>query len=80
MRNPVAIMPAPPSVEIIRNPIDEQLAQALDAIPKTEPDSNDLSNLNLEFLIMYIFIDITIPKRAALMFVITNPICASSGI
>ncbi len=42
-------MPAPPNVEIITNPIDEQLAQALDNIAKNEPEINDLPNLILEF-------------------------------
>jgi hypothetical protein len=44
-------MPKPPNVEIIRNPIEEQLAQALEAIPKIEPENKDLSNLNFVFLI-----------------------------
>ena len=44
-------MPNPPKVDMTRKPIDEQLAQALDAIPRIEPESNDLSNLSLEFLI-----------------------------
>jgi hypothetical protein len=65
----------------MRNPIDEQLAHALDTIPNKELENNDdLFILNFDVLITYIFIDTTIPKRAALMLVITNPICASSGI
>lgn len=44
-------MPAPPNVDINRNPIDEQLAQILDEIPKMDPEINDLSKLHLEFLI-----------------------------
>ncbi len=43
-------MPVPPNVDIIRNPIDEQLAQALDTTPKNDPEINDLSNLIFEFL------------------------------
>jgi hypothetical protein len=44
-----------------RKPIDEQLAQALDAIPKIEPDNNDLSSLIFEFRITYAFIAPTFP-------------------
>lgn len=80
VKNPVAIIPAPPNVDIIRNPIEEQLAHALDTIPSNEPVSNDLFNLTLDVLITYIFIDVTIPKSAALVVVIIKPICASSGI
>jgi hypothetical protein len=76
----VAIIPAPPNVDIMRNPIDEQLAHALDTIPNKEPDSTDLFNLTLNVLIIYTFIDITIPKRAALTLVIIKPTCASAGI
>ena len=43
-------MPALPKVEIITNPIDEQLAQALDNIVKKELEIKDLSNLITEFL------------------------------
>ena len=79
MRNPVAIIPAPPNAEIIRNPTDEQLAHVLETIPKREPESNDLSNLRSAFLITYTFIEITIAKRVALVLVIMNPSIASSG-
>ena len=44
-------MPKPPNVDIIRKPIEEQLAQALEAILRIEPENNDLSNLSFEFLI-----------------------------
>ena len=50
MRKAVAIIPALPKVEIIINPIEEQLAQALDNIVIKELEINDLSNLILEFL------------------------------
>ena len=80
VRNPVAIIPAPPKVEIIKNPTDEQLAHVLDTIPKREPESNDLSNLRSAFLSTYTFIGNTIAKRIALVFVIMNPSIASSGI
>ena len=43
-------MPALPKVEIITNPIEEQLAQVLNNIVKNELEINDLSNLILEFL------------------------------
>lgn len=75
----MVIIPTPPNVEIIKNPIDEQLAQALETIPKTDPESNDLSSLNFEFFIAYTFIEITIAKRIALKLAIINPVSASSG-
>ena len=72
-------MPNPPSVDIIRKPIEEQLAQALEAILKIEPENNDLSNLIFVFLITYTFIAISIPINIEVMFVIMNPVTASSG-
>lgn len=44
-------MPATPKVEIITNPIEEQLAQVLNNIVKNELEITDLSNLIFEFLI-----------------------------
>jgi hypothetical protein len=79
VRNPVATIPAPPNVEIVKNPIDEQLAQVLEIIPKREPESNDLSNLALAFLIAYAFIENTIDSRIVLVLVIMNPNIASPG-
>ncbi len=72
-------MPNPPNVDIIRKPIEEQLAQALEAIPKSEPANIDLSNLSFEFLITYTFIETNIPIKMEDMFVIINPFIASSG-
>ncbi|MDN5846176.1 MAG: hypothetical protein L0H53_07870 [Candidatus Nitrosocosmicus sp.] len=43
-------MPTLPKVEIIMNPIEEQLAQVLNNIVKNELEITDLSNLILEFL------------------------------
>jgi len=43
-------MPALPKVEIITNPIEEQLAQMLVITVKNELESNDLSILILEVL------------------------------
>ncbi|MDQ6864353.1 MAG: hypothetical protein M3044_11065 [Thermoproteota archaeon] len=40
------MMPKPPNVEMTREPIEEQLAQVLEAIPKIEPEKNDLSDFN----------------------------------
>ena len=34
-------IPVPPNVEIIANPIDEQLAQVLDKIPNVVPENNE---------------------------------------
>ena len=45
--------PNPPNVVMTRNPIEEQLAQILVAILRIEPEKNDLSNFNFEFLITY---------------------------
>jgi hypothetical protein len=50
-------------------PIEEQLAQALDAIPKIEPDNNDLSILIFEFRITYTFIATNIPINMEVIFV-----------
>ncbi len=72
-------MPNPPNVDITRKPIEEQLAQALEAIPRNEPDNNDLSNFSFEFLIAYTFMPINIPINTEVMFVIMNPATASSG-
>jgi hypothetical protein len=44
------MMPALPKVEIIINPMEEQLAQKLVIIVKNELDISDLSNLIFEFL------------------------------
>jgi hypothetical protein len=63
----------------MRKPVEEQLAQALDAIPKIEPDNNDLSNLSFEFLITYTFMVTNIPISIEDIFVRTNPAIASSG-
>lgn len=72
-------MPNPPSVDIIRNPIEEQLAQALEAMPRIEPENNDLSNFIFEFLITYTFMATKIPINTEVTFVIMNPVTASSG-
>ena len=72
-------MPNPPNVEIRRNPIEEQLAQALEAIPKIDPENNDLSNLTFVFTTTYTFIATSIPINAEVIFVIMNPVTASPG-
>ncbi len=72
-------MPNPPKVDIIRKPTEEQLAQALEAIPKREPANIDLSNLIFDFLITYMFIETNIPIKMQDMLVIMNPFIASSG-
>jgi len=72
-------MPNPPKVDIIRKPSEEQLAQALETIPKREPTNIDLSNLIFDFLITYIFIEINTPIKMQDTFVIINPFIASSG-
>jgi hypothetical protein len=72
-------MPNPPSVDIIRKPIEEQLAQALEAMLRIEPENNDLSNFIFEFLITYTFIAINTPINVEVMFVIMKPAIASSG-
>lgn len=72
-------MPNPPNADIKRKPIEEQLAQALKAIPRIEPDNSDLSSFSFEFLITYTFMATNIPIKTEVMFVIMNPITASSG-
>lgn len=72
-------MPNPPNVDITRDPMDEQLAQPLDASPRIEPENNDLSNFIFEFLITYTFMATNIPINTEVTFVITNPVTASSG-
>ena len=71
--------PNPPNVEMTRKPIEEQLAQALEAIDIIEPDTIDLSNLSFEFLITYTFMATNIPISIEVIFVRTNPAMASSG-
>jgi hypothetical protein len=72
-------MPNPPNVVMTRKPIEEQLAQALDAIPRIEPENSDLSNLSFEFLITYTFMATNMPINTDVMFVRINPAIASSG-
>lgn len=66
-------------MDITRKPIEEQLAQALEAIASIEPDTIDLSNLSFEFLITYTFMATNIPISIEVIFVRTNPDIASSG-
>jgi hypothetical protein len=72
-------VPNPPNVEIRRNPIEEQLAQAPEAIPKIEPENKDLSNFIFVFLTISTFIATNIPINAEVIFVIMNPVAASPG-
>jgi len=72
-------MPKPPNVDITRKPSEEQLAQALVAIPRIEPENNDLSNFSFELLITYTFMATNIPINTEVMFVRMNPATASSG-
>ena len=73
------MMPKPPNVDTTRKPIEEQLAQVLEAIPRIEPENNDLSNFNSEFLITYTFMATNTPINTEVMFVRMNPAIASSG-
>ena len=73
------MMPKPPNVDMTRKPIEEQLAQVLEAIPRIEPENNDLSNFNSEFLITYTFMATNTPINTEVMFVTMNPAIASSG-
>ena len=79
MRKSVASMPKPPNVDMTRKPIEEQLAQELEAIPRIEPENNDLSNFSFELLITYTFMATNIPINTEVMFVRMNPAIASSG-
>ena len=72
-------MPKPPNVDMTRKPIEEQLAQVLEAIPRIEPENNDLSNFNSEFLITYTFMATNTPINTEVVFVRMNPAIASSG-
>jgi hypothetical protein len=73
------MMPKPPNVDMTRKPIEEQLAQVLEARPRIEPEKNDLSNFNLEFLITYTFKATNTPINTEVMFVRMNPAIASLG-
>ena len=73
-------MPALPKVEIIINPIEEQLAHTLVISVKNELEINDLSSLMLEFLKRYMFIGMTTPRSIALAVDKINPTIASSDI
>ena len=79
MRKSVASMPKPPNVDMTRKPIEEQLTQALEPIPRIDPENVDLSNFSFEFLITYTFIATKIPINTEVMFVTMNPTTASSG-
>ena len=59
-----------------RKPIEEQLAQALEAIASIEPVIIGLSNLSFEFLITYTFMATNIPISVEVIFVRTNPAIA----
>lgn len=72
-------MPNPPNIDMTRKPIEEQLAQALEAIARIEPDTIDLSNLSFEFLITYTSMATNIPISTEVIFVRMNPVTASSG-
>jgi hypothetical protein len=72
-------MPNPPNVDMTKKPIEEQLAQALEAIARIEPENIDLSNFSLiEFLITYTSMATNIPINTEVMFVRMNPVTASS--
>jgi len=51
VKKTVAIIPTPPKVDIIKNPIEEQLAHTLLITPKNEPEIHDLPILRFEYLI-----------------------------
>ena len=72
-------MPNPPNEDMTRKPMEEQLAQVLEAIPRIEPENSDLSNLSFEFLITYTFMATNIPINTDVIFVRMNPAVASSG-
>jgi len=73
------MMPKPPNVDMTRKPIEEQLAQVLEAIPRIEPEKNDLSHFNSEFLITHTFMATNIPINTKVISVKMNPVIASSG-
>jgi hypothetical protein len=63
-----------------KKPIEEQLAQVLEAIASSEPENIDLSNFSfIEFLITYTFMATNIPISTEVIFVRMNPVNASSG-
>ncbi len=72
-------MPNPPNEDMTRKPMEEQLAQVLEAIPRIEPENSDLSNLSFEFLITYTFMATNIPINIEVIFARMNPAIASSG-
>jgi hypothetical protein len=55
VRKSVATIPNPPNVDMTRKPIEEQLAQVLEAILRIDPENTDLSNFSFELLITYTF-------------------------
>jgi hypothetical protein len=72
--------PIEPNVDIKRKPIDEQLLQTPDMMPKVDPENKDaLLILVLECLITYTFILTSVPNRIETMVVKINPTIASSG-
>jgi hypothetical protein len=65
---------------MIRKPIEEQLAQALEAIANSEPENIDLSNFSfIELLNIYTFMATNIPISTEVILVRINPVMASSG-
>jgi hypothetical protein len=57
------MMPNPPNVVMTRKPIEEQVPQTLEPIPRIEPENNDLSKFNSEFLITYTFMATNTPHQ-----------------
>ena len=74
-----ATAPAPPKAETRVNPSEEQPAQALESIPKDEPDRSEPRIFNPEFLKRYTFMLATAPSRIEVMLERMNPTNASAG-
>ena len=68
-----------PNVEMIRKPIEEQLAQALDITLNAVPENRDLPTRNLECFSKYRFMLTRIPSNIEVILVRIKPAIASSG-
>jgi hypothetical protein len=75
----VANTPIPPKVEMIRNPIDEQLAHVLEIRLNAVPEKTGLLSWNLECSKTYTFMLMRMPNNIEVITVRMNPLIASSG-
>ena len=80
VRKDEAAIPAPPNVETMRNPSEEQLAHVLESTLMVEPEKKEARFIfNFECFKTYRFILTIIPNNIEVSVVRIKPITASSG-